>query len=177
MRRMIVLTLLFVSKIGLQAGDCLTSRPPHREKMMLFNEFTLDREGRFFIDVDFDGVKEIVYVVDGDVTVHKFDGEKRVSNDVSLEVPYCMIRAHSCCYAHTAYTTFNYTERTVYAEAHYGGFEVEKRRFKKICDGWIEISPIKPQSILQTNLYPTFPVGWMYFGSYKVWKWSNYYNR
>ena len=71
----------------------------------------------------------------------------------------------------------NYAERTVYAEAHYGGFEVEKRRFKKICDGWIEISPIKPQSILQTNLYLTFPVGWMYFGRYKVWKWSNYYNR
>lgn len=174
---MIVLTLLFVSKIGLQAGNCLISRPPQREKKMLFNEFTLDREGEFFIDLDFDGEKEIVCVVDGDVTVRKFDVEKRVSKDVSLEVPYCMIRAHSCCYAHTAYTTFNYTERTVYAEAHYGGFEVEKRRFKKIGDGWIEISPIKPQSILQTNLYLTFPVGWMYFGSYKVWKWSNYYNR
>ena len=170
-RKIVLALLLFVSMAGLQA-ECLTDRLPRVEKMRSFNEFTLGGEGEYFIDVDFDGVKESVRVVDGDVMVRKLDAEKNVCKDVSHEMPYCMIRAHACCDAHAAYTTFNYTERTVYIEAHYGCCEQNVRQFKKIGNGWMEVRPIKPLSILQANLRPVFPVGWIYYGSYKVWNWS-----
>ena len=95
--------------------------------------------------------------------------------DVSKEIPYNLIHIHRCCDAHRAYTTISFSQHTIYTEAHYGYSEKVVRKFRKIEGAWMEIFPIKPLSVLQEDMFPPKPVGWIYYGSHMVWKWSFYH--
>ena len=140
-----------------------------------FHEITLDTEGIYDLDVDFDGINERIIADEySNVTVLKRNilGEQV---DITQEMPYSLIRIHRCCDAHRAYTTINFSQHTIYAEAHYGYSEYNIRKFRKIDDSWLEIYPIKPLSLLIENMFPKKPVGWVYYGSHMVWRWSYYY--
>ena len=67
-----------------------------------FHEITLDTEGTYDLDVDFDGINERIIADEySNVTVLKRNilGEQV---DVSQEIPYSLIRIHRCCDAHRA---------------------------------------------------------------------------
>ena len=137
-----------------------------------FCEITIDDSGLYDVDVDFDGVNERICVDEnGYVEVFMNNGAGTFSNNVSNDIPFSSFRVHRCCEAHKAYTTLNYQMKTIYIEAHYGCCNAEKRQYQKVVNGWVEIIPVKPLSILQKNLYPSIPVGWVYNYSRPVWKW------
>lgn len=140
-----------------------------------FHEITLDDDGVYDLDVDFDGIDDKIIVDEySNVTVLKKNKHGMYTN-VSDQIPYSMIRIHRCCEAHRAYTTINYLQHSIYVEAHYGYSERTVRKFRKINDDWIEIYPIKPLSLLLENMFPPKPVGWIDYGSQMVWRWSYYY--
>ena len=134
-----------------------------------FDETTLDSEGEWHVDVDFDGVNEKVAVMERNVIIYKG------SEDVSKVYPYCLITVHVCCPAHTAYTTFNFTERTIYSEAHYGFANAEIHKIKKTENGWIETAAITPLSVMNKDLYPHFHLKRIFPGSSCRWIWGNGY--
>lgn len=137
-----------------------------------FHEVTIDQEGEYYVDIDFDGIEEKVCVGEySNVEVFKNDGSSFNAKDVSIEIPYCLLRIHRCCPAHQAYTTINYLQKTIFTEAHYGSSDYEIHQYKKIGNNWIEVLPITPLSILQRSLYPFQPRGWVYYRSHPVWKW------
>ena len=140
-----------------------------------FHEITLDTDGTYYLDVDFDGINEKIIADEySNVTVLKenMHGEEV---DVSKEIPYNLIHIHRCCDAHRAYTTISFSQHTIYTEAHYGYSEKVVRKFRKIESTWMEIYPIKPLSVLLENMFPPKPVGWIYYGSHMVWRWSFYH--
>ena len=51
--------------------------------------------------------------------------------------------------------TFNYSNKTIYIEAHYGSSDMSIRQFKKADNGWEEVIPVKPMSIINRDLYST----------------------
>ena len=127
-----------------------------------FREYTLYdlKYGEWYIDVDFDGEYEKLVYDESQFKVYKGDG---FTNDVTNEMPYCMIYFHVCCKAHMAYTTFNYAEKTIYIETHMGGFAAVTRKYKRVEDTWQEVFAITPMSIINELLYP-LPV---YLPSYR----------
>ena len=139
---------------------------------MHFNELTIDDEGDYLVDVDFDNKKDLVSIEHGNVNVYQIDLRTGCYENVSEQIPYCKLRAHSCCPAHRAYITINYIEHTLYTEAHYGYSGKAVHQFKKIGDDWIEINPTKPLSIMQAYLYPRLPVGWVLVGRHRRWIWT-----
>ena len=139
----------------------------HSEEKMFFSETTIDCDGDWYVDVDFDGSYEKVSVMDGEVFVFKD------SQDVSEVFPYSIITAHSCCPAHTAYTTFNYTEHSIYSEAHYGSVDRKIRKIKQTDCGWIDVAAIRPLSIIHKDLYPHICLQRIFLGSSCHWIWGN----
>ena len=140
--------------------------------LLPFHEIILDTDGTYYLDMDFDGINEEIIVDEySNVTIlrRNMHGEKV---DVSKEIPYCMMHIHRCCDAHRAYTTINFSQHTIYTEAHYGYSEKVVHKFRKVEGAWMEIYPIKPLSLLQKNMFPPKPVGWIYYGSHMIWKWS-----
>ena len=142
-------------------------------KAMYFNEITLDCEGRYFVDVDFDGIKEEVNIEEGKYTVYKINGNGQLM-DVSVLMPYCKIGVHHCCEAHRSYTTFNYKEKTIYTEAHYG-WSKEINQYRKVGSNWIRDVPVKPLSIINKCLFSQPHLFCYYIGvSTYNWCWGNY---
>lgn len=114
-----------------------------------YNEVTLDDNCTYFCDVDFDGKEEKIEKGDkGEVFVYKTDNRGDYVIDVSSDIPYCWIRINLCCPAHKAYTTINYDMHTIYTEAHYGSSDCQINQYKKIGEEWIEVSPVKPLSLI-----------------------------
>jgi hypothetical protein len=138
-----------------------------------FQEITIDKEGQYDIDVDFDGMNEVVQVDNnGNVEVVKIDknGKRSV---VTNELPYSVIRAHSCCEAHRAYTTFNYLQHTIYSEAHYGGFTREISKYKKVGEDWVQVLPTEPFSMINKVLLPQPHIVQRFIGTPCRWYWGN----
>ena len=117
-----------------------------------FHEETYDQEGDYLTDIDFDGFNEKICVDEySNVKVYKVDCDGLYSRDVSTEIPYCYLSIHRCCPAHRAYTTINYSQKTIYIEAHYGSSDMGVRQFKKMGNRWKEIIPVKPMSIRRSQ--------------------------
>ena len=140
---------------------------------MPFHEITVDMEGIYDIDVDFDGVNEAVQVDEnGNIKVIKID-ESGKHSVVTNEIPYSVIRAHSCCEAHRAYTTFNYLQHTIYSEAHYGGSEREICEYKKVGNDWVLVLPTEPFSMMNKDLFPQPHIVQRFLGTPCHWCWGN----
>lgn len=161
MKKIRFFTILVMVSIPLQET--------YSERVRPFSEMTLSSDGDWSIDVDFDGADEKVSVKDGNVFV--FKGNK----DVSKDMPYCLITAHECCSAHTAYTTFNYSDQSIYSEAHYGFADIKIRKIKKTENGWIDVAAIRPLSIINKVLYPKNHLQRIFLGSSCHWTWGNYH--
>ena len=169
---MLLLFLISLPSHNAMAGTIIDSAS---HEHLPFHEITLDTDGTYYLDVDFDGINEKIIADEySNVTVLKenMHGEEV---DVSKEIPYSLIHIHRCCDAHRAYTTISFSQHTIYTEAHYGYSEKVVRKFRKIESTWMEIYPIKPLSVLLENMFPPKPVGWIYYGSHMVWKWSFYH--
>ena len=137
-----------------------------------FKEKTLcDNDTIFHLDVDFDEVPDSVRVMDGNVAVGRFDQKTQKYQIVSKQVPYCWLAIHRCCPAHKAFTTFDYINKTIYIEAHYGSSDKRVRQFKKIGDGWEEVIPVMPMSVLNELLYPHSHLIREVHGRRIVWCW------
>ena len=142
---------------------------------MPFHEITIGIEGVYNIDVDFDGVNEGVQVdKNGHLEVVKIDKDRKRSV-VTNEIPYSVIRAHSCCEAHRAYTTFNYLLHTIYSEAHYGGFEREICEYKKVGNDWVQVLPTEPFSMMNKDLFPKPYIVQRFLGCTWHWYWGNHF--
>lgn len=142
----------------------------------VFNELTLHDDGFYVMDVDFDGEFDIVKIKDCEVKVYRFDPAIRLSKNVSKQVPYCFLTAHMCCDAHKAFTTFNYSVKTIYIETHYGSGDVNTsiRQFQKVGEEWKEVIPVTPSYIINKDLYPRNHIIEHYVGSRKVhWGWRD----
>ena len=120
-----------------------------------FNELTLRDDGFYVMDVDFDGEYDIVKIKDCEVRVYRYNPTTWRSKNVSKQVPYCFLAAHMCCDAHKAFTTFNYSTKTIYIEAHYGSGDVNTsiRQFQKVGEEWKEVIPVTPSTIINKKLY------------------------
>ena len=81
-----------------------------------FNELTLHDDGFYVMDVDFDGENDIVKIEDCEARVYRHDPTIQGYKNVSKQVPFCFLTAHLCCDAHKAFTTFNYSNKTIYIE-------------------------------------------------------------
>ena len=138
-----------------------------------FNELTLRDDGLYVMDVDFDGVNDIVNIKDCEAEVYRFDPAIRLSKNVSKQVPYCFLVAHLCCDAHKAFTTFNYSTKTIYIEAHYGSgyLNTSIRQFQKVGEEWKEVIPVTPSYIINKKLYPPLHLFMQYHGS-RIRQWS-----
>ena len=138
-------------------------------------EFTLENAGEYELDLDFDGNNESLLVDENsNIIVFKID-QYGGKCDVSNEIPYSMIRIHSCCEAHRAYTTINYLLHTIYSEAHYGCCSMERHQLRKVVDKWTEDIPIKPLSIIGRYMYPKCHLYCSYRGRTYYWVWGNGY--
>ncbi len=138
-----------------------------------FHEITLDQEGIYNIDVDFDGVNERIDVDENSIIMVNKINEYGAYTDVSNEIPYSMIRIHRCCPAHRAYTTINYLQQTIYTEAHYGFCEAKISQYKKVGNNWISVLPIIPLTTVYKDMFPKNHTIKMYFGSLCYWSWAN----
>ena len=121
-----------------------------------FNELTLREDGFYVMDVDFDGEYDIVKIKDCEVKVYRYNPTTWRSKNVSKQVPYCFLAAHMCCDAHKAFTTFNYSTKTIYIEAHLGSGDINTsiRQFQKVGEEWKEVIPVTPSYIINKDLYP-----------------------
>lgn len=140
-----------------------------------FNEQTIEDDGKYIIDVDFDGANDNLFVKNGTVRVCRLDTTTDNYKNVSKHVPYCFLAAHLCCEAHKAFTTFNYSAKTIYIEAHYGSGDVNTniRQFQKVGDEWKEVIPIKPSNIINKDLYPPQHLFIQFHSSMHHWSWGN----
>ena len=138
-----------------------------------FNELTLREDGFYVMDVDFDGEYDIVKIKDCEVKVYRYNPTTWRSKNVSKQVPYCFLAAHMCCDAHKAFTTFNYSAKTIYIEAHYGSGDINTsiRQFQKVGKEWKEVIPVTPSYIINKKLYPPRHVFMQYHGS-RIHHWS-----
>lgn len=50
--------------------------------------------------------------------------------------------------------TFNYSNKTIYIEAHYGSSDMNIRQFQKVGEEWNEVIPVTPSYIINKDLYP-----------------------
>ena len=155
--------------------DYSWGRLPHYQKYgeRAFNEKTICEDKEYSLDVDFDKAPDIVCVKNGNVRVYRLNPEIMKYQKVSNQVPYCWLAAHQCCEAHTAYTTFDYVHKTIYIEAHYGCSDMSIRQFKKADNGWEEVIPVKPMSIINRDLYPTSHLNKKIAGRRTIWYWFN----
>ena len=119
-----------------------------------FNELTLRDDGFYVMDVDYDGENDIVKIKDCKARVYRHDPTTQRYKNVSKQVPYCFLTAHLCCDAHKAFTTFNYSNKTIYIEAHYGSSDMNIRQFQKVGEEWNEVIPVTPSYIINKDLYP-----------------------
>ena len=119
-----------------------------------FNELTLSDDGFYVMDVDFDGENDIVKIKDCEARVYRHDPTIQGYKNVSKQVPFCFLTAHLCCDAHKAFTTFNYSNKTIYIEAHYGSSDMNIRQFQKVGEEWNEVIPVTPSYIINKDLYP-----------------------
>ena len=101
----------------------------------------------------FDGENDIVMINDGKARVYRYDSTIWRSKNVSKQVPYCFLAAHLCCDAHKAFTTFNYSTKTIYIETHYGSGDINTiiRQFQKIGEEWKEVIPVTPSYIINKD--------------------------
>ncbi len=139
-----------------------------------FNELTLSDDGFYVMDVDFDGGNDIVIIKDGEAKVYRFDPTIWRSKNVSKQVPYCFLAAHLCCNAHKAFTTFNYSTKTIYIEAHSGSGDINTsiRQFQKIGEEWKEVIPVTPSYIINKDLFPRNHIN--YIGGRRIhWGWRD----
>jgi len=169
-----IITLVALICLGYQANTVSgMNYGASRPNITQFQDITIDQEGVYEIDLDFDGVNERMAVDENsNIAVHKVN-EYGVYVDVSNEVPYSMIRIHRCCEAHRAYTTINYLQQTIYTEAHYGSCDAQIIQCKKVGNDWIWVNPIKPLSIMNKDLYPQCHIAKRYLGSPCHWSWGN----
>jgi hypothetical protein len=138
-----------------------------------FNEETLcDDDTIFHLDVDFDGVPDFIRTKDGYVTVNRRNPETMEYQNVSSLVPYCWFSIHLCCPAHKAFTTIDYANKTIYIEAHYGSSSRSIRQFQKVENGWKEVIPVKPMSIIHEKLFPISHLNRKIVGRKTIWYWG-----
>jgi hypothetical protein len=123
---------------------------------LYFTIFQTMMTSPYVMDVDFDGENDIVKIKDCEVKVYRYNPTTWRSKNVSKQVPYCFLAAHMCCDAHKAFTTFNYSTKTIYIEAHLGSGDINTsiRQFQKVGEEWKEVIPVTPSYIINKDLYP-----------------------
>lgn len=138
-----------------------------------FHEVTLDSDGTYDIDLDFDGLNERIVADEySNIVIYKIDKDGN-QTDVTNNLPYSMIRIHRCCEAHRAYTTINYSLHTIYSEAHYGCNDSEIKHFKKVGNEWRDVLPIIPFSIRNKDLFPQKHIVQRYYEKTCYWAWGD----
>ncbi len=138
-----------------------------------FHEIILEDDGEYDIDLDFDGTDEkIIADENSNIVVLRKDMSGKYL-DVSAVIPYSIIRIHSCCDVHRAYTAINHLQHTIYSESHYGCSEMSIRQFQKVGERWQEVIPVTPSSIINKDLYLPRHLFMEYFGSIRHWYWGN----